>query len=108
MKTKQGLREYVNAVLETFAEDNVVYLELRTTPRAGHDYTLVEYLNIIIQESQKYKDRMRVKLIASLNRDIKEYEIYLTLLAEIQRVDNWKDNIVGLDFSGNPTSRTFE
>ena len=50
---------------------------------------------------------MKVKLIVSLNRDIKDYSIYSTLLQDIQKVSNWKRNIVGLDFSGNPTSRTF-
>ena len=50
---------------------------------------------------------MKVKLIVSLNRDIKDYSIYSTLLQDIQKVNNWQRNVVGLDFSGNPTSRTF-
>ena len=50
---------------------------------------------------------MKVKLIVSLNRNIEQYSIYHTLLKDIQKVKDWRSHVVGLDFSGNPTSRTF-
>lgn len=82
-------------------------MELRSTPRSGIDFDVVDFMNIIIEESQKYKDKMKVKFIVSLNRDIKQYEIYSTLIENIQKVNDWKNYIVGIDFSGNPSSRTF-
>lgn len=51
---------------------------------------------------------MAVKYIFSLNRDIKNLDIYDSIIENIQKVNNWENHIVGIDFSGNPTSRTFK
>lgn len=51
---------------------------------------------------------MPVRLIVSLNRGIKNFAVYNTLLEDIRKITNWKKYIVGIDFSGDPASRTFE
>lgn len=75
MQTQDGLRKAVRAVLEAFIEDNVVYLELRTTPRSGTDYSVIEYFNIIVEEGSKYP-AIELRIIVSLNRGVKSMEAY--------------------------------
>jgi adenosine deaminase len=106
-ETLDGVRKVVRAVLEAFIEDGVVYLELRTTPRTGKDYTVVQYFNTIVEEANKYPD-IEVRVIVSLNRAIKTMEVYDTLIEDIQKVNDWKRNIVGMDFCGDPRCRTFK
>lgn len=47
-------------------------------------------------------------MIVSLNRAIKNFAVYNTLLEDIKKIENWQKYIVGIDFSGDPACRTFE
>ena len=57
------LRRVVREVLEDFCADNVCYLELRSTPRPGPDYTeqeyqstyIFRYVEIVLDEMDRFQ-----------------------------------------------------
>lgn len=55
-------------VIDEFAQENVIYLELRTTPRSEEGMTTEVYVESVIKAIQDSKDNIIVKLILSLNR----------------------------------------
>lgn len=46
--TPEAISLATQRVIQEFSDDNVVYLELRTTPRATAAMTKAEYLNAVI------------------------------------------------------------
>lgn len=49
MSTVKGLKEVVNLVLQGFRKDNIIYLELRSSPKEGKDYNTTQYFETIIE-----------------------------------------------------------
>lgn len=47
--TAEAISLATEQVIQEFSDDNVVYLELRTTPRATASMTKIEYLNSVIE-----------------------------------------------------------
>lgn len=118
---RQVLERVIGEVLVDFMDDNVVYLELRTTPRSLPDGTTEEeYVQLLVDKVKRhnslYGHLLSVKLILSVNRS-KSYDegLHILELAEKYRYGTEKDAtksedplIVGLDFSGNPNGARFE
>ena len=71
---KEILKHVLFEILHDFMEDNVIYLELRTTPRIlSHDGTTKQqYLQLVTSliglHNKRYGDRMMVRLIVSIDR----------------------------------------
>ncbi|KAK4884272.1 hypothetical protein RN001_000543 [Aquatica leii] len=93
-------------VIEEFHKDNVIYLELRTTPRAEPQMTKRDYVNTIIKAIRE-QNLITVKLLLSINRGhcLKESEETLNLILEMHEL--YPDIIKGVDLSGNPNVGIF-
>ncbi|KAI0182520.1 hypothetical protein EV127DRAFT_56377 [Xylaria flabelliformis] len=91
------------SVIEDFAKDGVVYLELRTTPRALGSLDKTAYVNHVltaIDVAQQKSESIQVRLILSIDRR--------NTLAEAKEVValalRFRDRgVVGLDLCGDPT-----
>lgn len=94
------------SVLEDFLADGIVYLELRTTPRAipaagvsKEDY-VTTVLGAITSFNAAHADKMTTKLILSIDRKNSLAEAQDVLALALRNRDR---GIVGLDLCGNPT-----
>ncbi|XP_014212670.1 adenosine deaminase-like protein [Copidosoma floridanum] len=91
--------------IKEFYEDNVIYLELRSTPRACEKMTKKEYILAItqaIKDCKKSNLSIKVKLLISVNRKqgFKAAKENIRLAIEMKQEH---DCIVGIDLSGDPT-----
>ena len=97
--------EYIcNAVFQGFYEDNVRYLEIRSTPKALQDLDVKGYIDKIIEAIELFEDKITVRYLLSLNRSI-EPSFYEPLILEMETNEKWQKYVVGLDYSGNPSIR---
>ncbi|KAF2681554.1 Metallo-dependent hydrolase [Lentithecium fluviatile CBS 122367] len=93
------------AVLQDFQDDGVVYLELRTTPRAIVDRGITKdqyvktVLDILQEHNRDATNTMRVFLIISIDRrnTVSEAEEVVDLALKYQSA-----GVVGLDLCGDP------
>ena len=88
-------------VLTDFAEDNVVYLELRSTPRnCAGKMTKKEYVESIVQSIKGQSD-IKATLLVSIDRrkSIEEANENVNLAIELR--NKYPDVIVGVDLSGD-------
>lgn len=97
-------------VIQEFAEDNVVYLELRTTPKATAHMTKREYLTTVLESIRKSHTNcpnITVKLLPSIDRSkgLKEAEENVDLVLELAK--SHPDIIKGMDLSGAPFGTKF-
>ncbi|XP_033341871.2 adenosine deaminase-like protein [Megalopta genalis] len=104
--TPEAVFQSTYDVIKEFKEDNVIYLELRSTPRAVNgQMTKREYIEAIIRAFQVCKTDLPeiiVKLLVSINRKqgYKAAEENIDLA-----IDYFKKHpqyVVGLDLSGDP------
>lgn len=95
-------------VIEEFAYDNVMYLELRTTPRSEENMTKREYIDAVIRAIKENEKNITVKLILSINRshDMKDSQDSLETILKMKKM--YPDIIRGIDLSGNPQVGRFE
>ena len=100
-----SLRYTTNAVLRDFEDDGVVYLELRTTPRAiaSAGITKDSYVECILEciTDHNAKSRsMKTYLILSIDRsnDLETANMVVDLAVEYRN-----QGVVGIDLCGNPT-----
>ncbi|XP_062709458.1 adenosine deaminase-like protein [Aedes albopictus] len=98
------------AVIREFAEDNVVYLELRTTPKSTSSMTKRQYLTTVletIRKANKDLPAIAVKLLPSIDRSkgLVEAEENVALVLEL--LPSFSDIIVGMDLSGAPYGTKF-
>ncbi|KAG7198140.1 hypothetical protein KM043_005559 [Ampulex compressa] len=95
-------------VIEEFHEDNVIYLELRSTPRAVKGSMTKEgYLEAIMRAFRACKEQhpsMFVKLLISVNRKegFKAAQENVRLAIDFRK--KYPDYVIGLDLSGDPTT----
>lgn len=96
-------------VIKEFYDDNVVYLELRTTPRAGDNMTKEEYVNQVIKAIVDVSAELDivVKLILSLNRCHSLHDCEESLDLVIKMKERNPDIIKGIDLCGDPSNGTF-
>ncbi|KAG8039258.1 hypothetical protein G9C98_003565 [Cotesia typhae] len=94
-------------VINEFNDDNVIYLELRSTPRyVEGKMTKNEYIDTIIkaiEHSKKTTPGITVKLLVSVNRKngFKDAEENIKLAIEYYK--KYPECVVGIDLSGDPT-----
>ena len=99
-----------------FAADGVVYLELRTTPRALPDGTSKRQgVEAVVQTLRECEQSVRtpsgepiiVRLLLSIDRSqpLSEAEDTVALAAELASAPD--PVVVGIDFSGNPNAQSF-
>jgi len=112
------LRESTLHVLETFAADNCIYLELRTSPKqfstcSGELTTKLQYLETVrdaIREFQQTSNSrfgfvMEVKILLSVDRGkVSSKESALEQIDDILTMQKeHPDLVVGIDVCGNPS-----
>jgi len=103
--SEKAVRLILDGVISSFADDGVVYLELRTTPRADlvSGMTKHSYLATVLEGIQSCKNtQIDVRLLISIDRrkGIEEAEENLKLAIEFQK--DHGDKILGIDLSGDP------
>lgn len=91
-----------NSVLQSFQDDGVVYLELRTTPRAipSAGITKDDYVKLVLSCISSFKScTMNTKLILSVDRSNSAQEALdvVKLALEYRH-----QGVVGVDLCGNP------
>ena len=109
-----ALRECTRSVLEAFADENCIYLELRTGPKSFKvGNTPEEYVDVVrecIAELNTPHHRMHVKLLLSVKRTLGEASTRELVLAQIDKVIELSrkndDLVVGVDVCGNPKDET--
>ena len=72
IEDKETLQRITRELIEDFVQDGVIYAEIRTTPRALKCLTEREGIDAILDEikatEQRFQDKIRVRLILSINR----------------------------------------
>lgn len=104
--TRADVRLATLSVLQDFAADGVVYLELRTTPRdiPSSDITKQDYISIVLETIDRFnKDQASLycNLILSIDRrnTLPEANNVVELAARYKA-----QGVVGIDICGNPMS----
>mmetsp|Transcript_30676 Transcript_30676/g.62370 ORF Transcript_30676/g.62370 Transcript_30676/m.62370 type:complete len:383 (-) Transcript_30676:143-1291(-) len=101
------LRRVTREVIDDMAASSVVYLELRTTPRALPDGTTKRaYVLAVAGEILKHPKGGSVRLILSLDRALSAKDNDETVALSIELAST-SAVVVGLDVSGNPTKGSF-
>ncbi|KAG5979504.1 hypothetical protein E4U55_005094 [Claviceps digitariae] len=106
---KESIQYATRSVLEDFLADGVVYLELRTTPRATKEVAADTYVQILldtIHEFEKSNPEMHTRLILSVDRrhSLTMAESVLDLATRLRAEEG--PGVVGIDLCGDPTART--
>ncbi len=107
LSTPAALARATRAVLQAFADDGVVYLELRTTPRALPSAPADAGIRVVLGVIDEWNsaEPMAVRLILSVDRakhGPKEAEEIVDLALQLR--DEGRP-VVGLDVCGDPASR---
>jgi len=100
--TQESIVYSTNAVLRDFADDGVVYLELRTTPRSSALITKEEYISTILSCIDNFQRRnaMPTYLILSIDRrNTPEQAMDVVDLAMRYQ----SRGVVGIDLCGDPS-----
>lgn len=119
MKVFEAVKQFTNShevvtritreVVEDFEEDGVVYLELRSTPKAIGEMTKKSYVEAVLQGLEQFAEensssRIIARLILSINRD----ETCDQALETVQLACEFHSRgVVGVDLSGNPSAGEF-
>jgi adenosine deaminase len=96
-------------LIADFAEDNVRYMEIRTTPRAFQGSSIHDYcaavINVLVACEKRWPT-ITVRLIISVDRSgTPEAAMDIVkLAASLQESSKW---VVGVDFGGNPHKNSF-
>ncbi|KAG6037494.1 hypothetical protein E4U41_005073 [Claviceps citrina] len=106
---EESIRYATRSVLEDFLADGVVYLELRTTPRATGDISADRYIQILLDTIRDFEQscpRMHTRLILSVDRrhSLATAESILSLATRLRTEEG--PGVVGIDLCGDPTART--
>lgn len=94
--TEESLRLITRKVIESFRDDGVVYLELRTTPRKADTMTREAYIDAVM--SALKVDGIVVNLILSIDRRMNVHDAEEIVDLAI------KKSVVGLDLCGDVES----
>ncbi|XP_058837503.1 adenosine deaminase-like protein [Topomyia yanbarensis] len=107
---QETLAYATRAVIQDFAADNVVYLELRTTPKTTAHMSKKQYLTTVLDTIRKVQNEIpsiTVKLLPSIDRSkgLQEAEENVSLVVEL--CEEYPDIIKGMDLSGAPFGTSF-
>ncbi|KAK7874337.1 hypothetical protein R5R35_007809 [Gryllus longicercus] len=103
----EALRVATSDVVREFAEDGVVHLELRTTPRAVESIMSHEqYVEAVLEEATREgaAQGIGVKVLLSVDRSQGEAAAQRVLTLALAARRRWPEALVGIDLSGNPRS----
>jgi adenosine deaminase len=118
---KEIVQQVLLEMIQDFANENTIYLEIRSTPRTladgttPHEYllALVEMIDFLknmsngISPNTTTIGKMMVRLIVSIDR-AKPYQEAFNSLQSIKEIqEQYPGIIVGIDFSGNPLGGRF-
>lgn len=108
MTDKESIQYATRSVLEDFLADGVVYLELRTTPRATSDISAETYIQILLDTIKDFEDscpQMHTRLILCVDRrhSLAMADSVLSLATRLRTEDG--PGVVGMDLCGDPTAR---
>ena len=115
IQSKEDLAWVAAKCFETFEDDNVRLLEVRTTPKKLKDGSSeVDYIDTVLEVIEKWKDTqlsqelgrkpMVIRFQVSLNRAYPP-DHYYKILEMCKSKDKWSRYITGLDYSGDPWTR---
>lgn len=114
MVNLDSIRRVTREMLEDFCLQNVIYLEIRTTPKSiPGKFTYHEYLKAILTEIISFDEINPNKIIVRMffsidrSRSVEQAEKTLELLEEFKANPIYSDYILGLDYSGNPYKNSF-
>lgn len=115
IQDSETLNMVVQDVLNDFAEDNTVYIELRTTPRNGQHMSAEEYLMSALQGVSDYMVahptgmvcRVLISICRHQPRSVARDVVHAVEVLRTLRPD-LGELIVGFDFSGNPNRGKWE
>ncbi|GAX21147.1 adenosine deaminase [Fistulifera solaris] len=109
-----SLRRITFEALHDFAAHNVLYLELRTTPKVlNAECDKRQYLETVLgvmNEFEQSRTRpMTCRLIVAIDRSLSEQEACenVELAIDLRKSTLYADRIVGMDLGGNPTRGDF-
>ena len=95
------------SVLQSFADDGVVYLELRTTPRAlgnvAADGVIRAILTVIQDWNASHPEKMWAGLILSIDRARHDLQFAEDVLGMALKMRDEGLPVVGLDLAGDPS-----
>ncbi|KAM4062314.1 adenosine/AMP deaminase domain-containing protein [Hirsutella rhossiliensis] len=107
-----SIRHAATSVLEHFLADGVVYLELRTTPRAAGSLSAEAHVRLLLDVIAGFEaahgDAMHTRLILSIDRRhaLDTAESIAALAARLRAEGGvGGGRVVGLDLCGDPTAR---
>lgn len=106
-KTKEAVYLATKSVIKEFANENVIYLELRTTPREENGMTKEEYIESVVKAILESNSEITVKLLCSIDRRHTLETSMKSLEIIIKMKNKYPDIIKGLDLSGNPLEGNF-
>lgn len=113
VSNRQILQRIMHETLEDMMNDNIIYAELRSTPRDLSDGTsMSDYIQTMMDIAAKHNEihgnKMIVKLLISIDRSKDVTQGFKTLDLVMNLMQRFpKNDIVGLDFSGNPLAKSF-
>lgn len=104
------LRRLVLNVLQDFADDNVIYLELRTTPRHSESFSSQEYLLTVLRAVAEFhaanSDALVCRILVSISRHLSVEMAWEAVNLTHQIMQSGEKDlsalIVGMELSGNP------
>ncbi|CAH8451413.1 unnamed protein product, partial [Dicrocoelium dendriticum] len=105
IKTPDALKRATSSVIEEFASDGVIYLELRSTPRPlpTADLYVEAVLHGIFDAPSVCSKRIDVRLLLSIDRARGVEAARSTVELLLQYGQRFPKHIVGIDVSGNPS-----
>lgn len=107
-KTREAVYLATESVIKEFADDNVKYLEIRTTPREEAGMSKEDYIESVVKAILNCKsDAIVVKLLCSIDRrhSLESSEESLDVIIKMKA--KYPDIIRGIDLSGNPSVGSF-
>ncbi|PYH79146.1 putative adenosine deaminase [Aspergillus uvarum CBS 121591] len=109
LTTLSDIRAATRATLADFAADGVVYLELRTIPRASpaQSFTREEYLTAVLETIAEFSTgkgtQMTTNLILAIDRGTMTAREAMEVVELAIKYRPGRGVVVGLDICGNPT-----
>lgn len=101
-----AVRTITEDVIREFREDNVFYLELRSTPKSLSGTTKRDYIKTIVEVIHSMAGElpdMTVKFLVSIDRARGLADATENLELAIDFHQRYPDAVVGVDFSGDPS-----
>jgi len=107
-----AIRRVTREMLQDFQLQNVVYLEIRTTPKNLEGvFTYEEYLEAILDEIMNFNEqnKMIIRILFSVDRSrsIEQAKKTVELLKKYKSHPLYSSYILGFDYSGNPYQNSF-